>query len=189
MRRGDWTLEEEKKVIELRKWGHSLPYTARCLNRTTASVQNKIYRDLKIEKEVPIKKISERDLGLLEGLIDGEGSLYLTKNENRWVPYLTISNTNLTLLEKVKEIIGFGWIRKLRNVQGRRTIWSYNATSGVLRALLPKVRLIVKEKQRQLILEACDFLRDQMGAGHYSKHNERLENIQQQLKELNKRGI
>lgn len=42
--------------------------------------------------------MNERDLGWLEGIIDGEGTITLHRQENAWFPMLIVPNTNRELV-------------------------------------------------------------------------------------------
>lgn len=61
-----------------------------------------------------VKRLSATDAAYIAGLIDGEGSITLTRkhrNENRQ-PAITISNTERILLEFVLRVTGAGKITR-----------------------------------------------------------------------------
>ena len=141
-------------------------------------------------------EISERDLGWLEGFIDGEGTLGLYKARNPkikrgfgWAPLLKVGNTHLGSLQRVSNLLGGGNIRKT-NDDTRNPNWkpshSYDASSGILRRILPRLRLTIKEKQRILLLEALELLSAQ--SRRNVPYDVRLEEIYTTMKVLNKRG-
>lgn len=70
-------------------------------------------------EEIPLPKLPETDAAYIAGLIDGEGTVTLTrkhKNENRQLA-VTISNTDRTLLEYVQQTLGVGKITAKRTSQ------------------------------------------------------------------------
>jgi len=141
-------------------------------------------------------EISERDLGWLEGFIDGEGTLGFYKARNTqtkrgfgWAPLLKIGNTHLGSLQRVADLLGGGNIVRTndetRNPNWKRS-YSYDASSGILRRILPRIRLTIKEKQRILLLEALELLSAQ--SRRNVPYDSRLEEIYLAMKVLNKRG-
>jgi hypothetical protein len=140
--------------------------------------------------------ISERDLGWLEGLIDGEGCLSLTKARRpsyrlgfQWTPLLTIANTNQEIIQRARKIIGFGNIflqQRYDNLR-RKPVYHLQLSSGQLRALLPELKLTGKERQRKLLLK---FLSKRRLSGRRSDPSlDRVfESIWIEIKKLNKPG-
>ena len=148
------------------------------------------------------------EIGWLEGMIDGEGCIYLSKCRRRtrrgfvWIPFVKISNTNLVGIEKAREII--------RRFTNRGSVVEddyhdrptrkpcYNLVVGggkSVRSLLSNIQLVMKEKQRLLTIEACNLLHENMRVGgnnrwHYAPppNDVRLEEIYQELHALNRRG-
>lgn len=131
--------------------------------------------------------------GYLAGIIDGEGSigLYNCKGrESNWRPLLTITNTSLEMIESMRDICGGGSIRCSSSIKdNEKPIYIYTMSSNLMRKILPNLTLIIKERQRELILEALEIL------GHirnqYSKNYQerlRIEEIASELRVLNKRG-
>ena len=59
-----------------------------------------------------VKKLAPRDVGYLAGLIDGEGTITLSRrnlNKHRDL-VITVSNTEMNILKYVQEITGVGKI-------------------------------------------------------------------------------
>ena len=73
---------------------------------------------------MPLKRLSETEAAYLAGIIDGEGTVTLTRThrgENRR-PVVSISSTELPLLLYVRSVIGAGRITgKVRAQNGRYT--------------------------------------------------------------------
>lgn len=138
-----------------------------------------------------MNKLSSYNKGWLSGLIDGEGSIVLTKNNGAKrnkigytiAPYINIANTNVKLLNTVKKIIGEGSVRYCgygKNLE----IYKYTLGSNGCRKLLPQLKLIVKDKQRVLLLKALQVLKSR---NRYSgnKHLNTLFSIRHKIQSLN----
>lgn len=130
--------------------------------------------------------------GWIEALIDGEGSLSLIREKREhfksgyaYKPTLNIGNKCYALLEKARLIIGAGAIRPKNDGELHQLQVSANA----LRGLLPKISLIVKEKQKLLLLEALEILARHKGRSRpvLDSEIERLEQIYQEIRDLNGR--
>jgi hypothetical protein len=70
-----------------------------------------------------VAKLSRTDAAYIAGVIDGEGTITLTRkhrNENRQLA-VTISNTELRLLEFVLEVVGAGKITRKRSSKASHT--------------------------------------------------------------------
>ena len=137
-----------------------------------------------------MRKLTQRELGWLEGLIDGEGCIALYKNSNNnFAIYVQISNTCLKLLKKVKNIIGDGSIRTFKRTQKHYKIgYVYRFTYKTLKLLLPQLKLIEKEKQRLIIIKALRWSKERQKWGKwYPETNVKyLTKAHDQLKELKK---
>ena len=70
-----------------------------------------------------VDKISQTDAAYIAGLIDGEGTITLSRkhrHENRQLS-ITISNTELRLLEFALEVVGAGKITRKRTCKTNHT--------------------------------------------------------------------
>ena len=135
--------------------------------------------------------MSERDLGFLEGMIEGEGYLGLSKSRGRrlvykrgfqWKPVLSVANDDVRLLIKLKEICKGGFlVRK----GGRKR--EFRLTSGKIREILPKLDLVSKGLQAELLLEALELLEENRHKRNSEKRDNdpRLEEIYEEIKGLN----
>ncbi|RLI07195.1 hypothetical protein DRO24_03510 [Candidatus Bathyarchaeota archaeon] len=130
------------------------------------------------EEIPPTEDIMEEQywLGWLAGIIDGEGGLGIAKHNHpaprsrnpSYTAYLYIDSTSKELIETVKRIIGGGkvYLVKRKNlgmlegkVKNPKPVYRYYTRShNLLRKILPKLRLVVKEKQRQLILKMLSLM-------------------------------
>ena len=144
--------------------------------------------------------MNDRDLGWLEGIIDGEGSLYMYKNHRgktkrgfSYVPELKIGMTSGAAVHRVASLVGTGYYgitsQKPTMLQNGKTpvslkkIHRFVLGGDGLRKFLPLIRLTTKEEHRQLLLEASRLLTEHR-SGH-TPNDERLEEIYQSLKQLN----
>jgi len=130
--------------------------------------------------------------GWIEALIDGEGSLSLLKEIRpsfsagcTYKPRLNIGNKNLELLRAAQTIIGGGCIIQSK----KRQIYLLDVSSSRLRWLLPRITLIVKERQRLLLLDALQVLAGRRGGRHQNPPagTERLEGIYHAIRQINGR--
>ena len=135
--------------------------------------------------------LTEYVRGWLSALIDGEGSLTLACHRARgsnmgwWRPLLDIGNTNLDLLKTAQRLIGAGNISYHRGKLNHKDWYLLEVTSGGLRVVLPQLGLIVKEKQRLLLIEALKLLENKHGR---DRRDERLSEIWTEMKCLNRKG-
>ena len=146
-----------------------------------------------------IMQIGERDLGWIEGIIDGEGCLGLyssplrpskknPKHTRRWLPLLTITNTNLAIINRAKRIIGYGSVHYRKPVHERdKPFYHYAIGANGLRYLLPQLSLTAKEKQRLLLLSALELVQSH-DRFHGTPNDQHLSVLEQTSKVLNKRG-
>lgn len=145
------------------------------------------------------KELNEWEKGWLSGLIDGEGTLYFSKtikaNSRGFHVYLTklqIVNSNRELLEEVKKVIGVGWIGEHPYIDkkgNRKPIYRYEAGANVMRWLLPQVNLIVKRRQKEIVLEALNLLRQTAYVVDASEEHSRLDQLRLEMRQANHRGV
>jgi hypothetical protein len=147
------------------------------------------------------RSMDELERAWLAGVIDGEGSIFLSKVFDRayrrgffYRPQLLASSSNRLFLIRIAEIIGEGTVhRAKKGGDGAKTRWEYVATAGVLRTILPQILpyLIVKRERAQRMLEYFEFVDahplwglKQIEPGYY----EMLDSLYFKLKRLNQKG-
>jgi hypothetical protein len=147
------------------------------------------------------KQMSDSERAWITRVIDGEGSISLSKVFDRayrrgffYRPQLLVSNSHRLLLIKIAEIVGEGTVhRQKKGRDGAKTRWAYIASAGVLRAILPQILpyMIVKHTQTKNMLEYFEFIDThplwglrQVDPTYY----ERLDSIYFELKKLNRKG-
>ena|SRR3990167_3923767 len=139
--------------------------------------------------------MNERDLGWLEGIIDGEGCLMLGrchrvrgktgKKYISWLPILTITNTDMRIIERAKEIIGCGSIvAHPMSSPNWKQAYRLTINSNGLRRLLPMLELVGKQGQRNLLLEALRSI----GKGRNHTDHPKVQRIYIEIRKLNKKG-
>ena len=143
--------------------------------------------------------LSDYARGFLEAAIDGEGCITLIKCKRVdratgrvWLPVVCVSNKSKKWLELVAELASSGRVDKVsRNGPNK---FSYIIPRHVARKILPQLGLVIKERQRILILEALVIL-----ASHYKGivtssptkffvDEERLVGIKREVNFLNRKG-
>lgn len=145
--------------------------------------------------------ITERETGWLEGIIDGEGCITLGKSANKayargftWRVRTRINMTHKKTVEKcmilTKEITGInegsiGSINPQKKRSNHKVCHALTLRAKASLLLLKKIKLVTKERQRILAIEALELLRM-----NKRKHTNdvRLEEIYQEMKDLNKKG-
>lgn len=164
------------------------------LKRTPTSVRNKA-RNLSI-KYLLIKKINiqltEREIGYIAGLVDGEGTITVEWVNNHGYPRgirptLIISNTDKELLLKCQKLIG-GHIYVHNNKPNRKICYTLQVLSigqvlSILELILPE--LVTKKERARLLLEFCKNRAKQYSKSPYSTNELR---IAKEIKELNLRS-
>lgn len=143
--------------------------------------------------------LTDYERGWIEALIDGEGSLSLFSDKRphqelgcSFKPTLSIGSNDRPLVERARTIIGAGSIRANNAAARMNVLWQYTLQSHGLRWLLPQLSLVLKERQRLLLLEALDLLAARNGGrGRWSRDplsGPRLLAIKADMTRLNRRG-
>jgi len=127
-------------------------------------------------------------------MIDGEGqiSLHKLKRKNikrgfEWRPYVEVAATCSDILDPLQDFLGDGHPYTRKGKGNRKTLYAYRMNRSDMRRILPGLSLVIKERQRVLLIEALSIL---FGSGTKLtlKDEERLEEIYQEIKKLNKKG-
>ena len=140
------------------------------------------------------KELSDYAKGFLEAAIDGEGSIFLTTYHRSKYTGRIYYNPGCQTGNKSKE-----WLELMREVAGdhgnisggKIEFYNYQMSWKGMRRILPQLGLVIKERQRVLILEALDILaelRSYKNTEHFSFRDEgeyRLAEIASEISELN----
>jgi len=134
------------------------------------------------------------DLGYVVGLFEGEGNISIvinTKSKNPMLsPRVEISNQDRNLLEKVKEILGFGQIYRGSKKSGMWR-WNIQNLADVLRFCELIEPYLVSEKKRKLCLLVAEFCRsrldmyEQVGNWKYCPYSERELELRELVLQVN----
>ncbi len=108
----------------------------------------------------------ETDLAWSAGIIDGEGYIgtYLARTNTGecWVLKVTVANTNLKMLERLKEIFSDGFINvKKKSKAHHKQQWHWNVCSKKAERVLKLVQpyLVAKKEQVELALLSRKYIR------------------------------
>jgi hypothetical protein len=170
------------------------------------------------EDNSPMAELTDHERGFLEAAIDGEGCIGMTKTRVRYrKPYyrsiigysyqvrLLVRNTNFEFCKKIFGIIrrfGSSWIRTQRWDNGKwKPCHEVGFSAQTARRILPKLDLLIKREQQELILEALRLLEENteltgrlrtnrpMLVAALKKNYQRLDEIYKEIKALNFRGL
>jgi len=99
--------------------------------------------------------MTEREkLNYVAGLVDGEGCIMIAKQGNRFTLRVTITNTDFSLLESIKNDLRIGEIYLMRHKKKTRKfkIYRYLVTSFQALLVLKKLFLFLRGKKEEAIL-------------------------------------
>jgi len=129
------------------------------------------------------------NLAYVAGLMDGEGSIGFTRSRSAMVPRVSITNTNIDILNDLKEAFG-GYITPLSRSKAKwkqAYAWVINNTKAVDFVALLEPWLRIKHEQVWL-LYAWDAIRPGHGRRWDEEKLDVLSMINAQSKWLNYRG-
>jgi LAGLIDADG endonuclease len=117
----------------------------------------------------PHERTRETDRAWLAGIIDGEGSIHISrvtepKNKSGFAfhPVLSITNTNESILSNIKRITDCGSICRVRSLRASwKDKYLYTANSNCVRKILPEVLpyLVAKREQARLLLKFVSLVK------------------------------
>lgn len=188
-----WTDEEKQLLSKLYPITPAKDLVS-IFHRTKNAIR-KVAREYNIEKEEVVYNFTEFEKGQLSMAIDTDGSLgfykYKSKNNKSgftWRPCFQFTNTKRKIVEYIKSLIGSGTISIVHREAPAKDAFHYCINhSRHLLPFLKELKLIIKERQRLLLIEACELFQKHR-AGH-TPHNEHLLHICEKMKVLNKRGV
>lgn len=147
--------------------------------------------------------LSSANAAYLAGLVDGEGCIFISqtttnsaaKGCKRGIAYrsgITISLTNLPLLQRVKKLTGVGKIRPVKRPSRKHkyawrwSAWSIEA-SDLISKLLPF--LVLKKRQALLQMKFQSIMRYPGSKGLSDKEWNQRQLLHEKMRRLNKRGF
>jgi len=200
-------LEKEKIEFIKKNWkkftNKELAKILNCHEKTVRNWKKRLlkyevkkYKDfLRIKKEINQKlNLTEKELSYIAGFIDGEGSFCIAKcnHSTKWVsltPLLSISNSNKEILLWIQKKIGKGTIVKdVRKGKNYKTRWQYSKQGfGLLPFLLKIIPYLRIKKKHAILLKK--FITIRLNQKFKEPYSDKLWEIYEELKKLNKRGI
>jgi len=120
-----------------------------------------------------VRTLTHCEAAYIAGLIDGEGTVTLTRknpNENRGLA-ITISNTERAILQYVLDTIGAGKITNKRTAKANHTpSYTFHVSNRQALALLRQIRPFLKShKATRADLVLTDYLRLTPRNGRYTE--------------------
>jgi hypothetical protein len=144
------------------------------------------------DKIDPIR-LTDVEKGYLAGLIDGEGSIRVSRALGKWyAPFIQITNTNKSVMDWLQEIfgnknIGRLYVEKRRNPNYRpKFVYNVASVQGV-KQILEQIVDILKIKRQQALL-VLEFIKLKENKVEYGVLPREIE-IFEELKRLNARGL
>jgi hypothetical protein len=149
------------------------------------------------------EELSDYAKGFLEAAIDGEGSIMLMKTKRldrrtgrAWQPVVKVSNKSHKWLELVAELASGGRVDHIcHNWKGELYMgYIYVMPRNVIRRVLPQLGLVIKERQRVLLLEALVILESHKkgimtyNPERFARDEKRLDEIRAEIKYLNRKN-
>lgn len=130
------------------------------------------------------------NLAYVAGLMDGEGSIGFTRSRNVVIPRVSITNTDLELLEDLKAAFG-GHIQKLTRTNDKwKTAYAWVLNNSKAVDFIEKIELWLRVKKEQSwLLYAWDAIRPGYGRVWDDAKRDALTMINAQSKWLNYRGV
>lgn len=116
--------------------------------------------------------MTKTNLAYIAGIIDGEGTITLTRHHGNQTPSpeISVANTNLRMIQWLKNTIGAGVIVKKKTYSKNHSpsyVWTLrsDAALALMKAISPW--LLIKDRRAQLIL--TDYKRLTPRNGRYTK--------------------
>lgn len=124
------------------------------------------------------RKLKTIEAAYIAGLIDGEGTITLSrehKGENRRL-VVSISNTELSILRFVKEVAGVGKITRKRTYSHKHTpSYAYKVTNRQVLSLLEQIMVHMQSyKRKRAALALKEYVLVTPRNGRYSSKQRRV---------------
>ena len=122
-----------------------------------------------------LNALKENEIAYLAGIIDGEGSILLSKYHKSEYPCpcISISSTDIELLEWVKDKIGSGRINKKKNynINRHKTSYTYVIYYDVAIKVMGLIEpyLVIKKKKARALHIICKYKKVTLRNGRYNE--------------------
>lgn len=118
---------------------------------------------------------SQVDIGWIAGIIDGEGSITFSRHGKWRRPALSVSSTDVEIIQRLKELLGGGYWkakveRKNRPKYKPQWVWKLNGSKQVLKVLEliePVLRCPKKKSRAKFLLE--NYAKNTPRNGYYTE--------------------
>lgn len=144
------------------------------------------------------KQMTALDAAYMAGFLDGEGTIGLYKCYRkeakfgyRYQPMVTLSNTNVAVLEYLQEACGNGRLIQQTNPahpghkDGYALRWSSNQIRHMLPQLLPYLR--IKRRQAEFVLSYLS--KATQGKKYAQERLDEVEGLYLEMQALNRKGV
>lgn len=149
-----------------------------------------------------MRKLTKEEAAYIAGLVDGEGTISISKNKNNspgsYSIVLRIYNSNIDMLNFVKEKTELGSVKPnqlTKKWEGRnfKQVFKWQIFANDMRTFLPQIipYLISKKEIAKLVLEwLTRYGRKKLGGYYFTDEDREWRiNTYLRLKKLNKRGL
>lgn len=101
-----------------------------------------------------VKQLEKFEASWIAALLDGEGTFHATVRKKGVTPFLEIVNTSKELIDKVREVVGYGAVIPVKRPPPRKMKYVWILYSHGSRELLPQIIpfLIIKKKAAVALL-------------------------------------
>ena len=124
--------------------------------------------------------MTELELAYLAGIIDGEGSIMLLRSHKSEYPSpcISISSTDIELLEWVKEKVGSGKINRKKNynIKKHKTSYTYSIYYDIAIDVMNKIEpfLVIKQKKLRAKFIIDNYKNVTIRNGRYNEEQKKL---------------
>ena len=128
--------------------------------------------------------LSDQEIGYLAGIVDGEGCLTITRKRAKYyasgfkyIPLFKLTNTNIKLLEYLRNLVGSGCIIAIKHhFNARKPLYQLDFYANTQRILLPLLTPLLKckKEQAEILIKLLNLTQG--------------EELYQRIKVLNNRG-
>ena len=124
-------------------------------------------------------------MAYIAGFFDGEGSIFVSKSKKQYFLTVSISNTNLLVLESIQRIIGGGISKSPDNRENSSQLFRLRLYCNEAKKFLERILSYLKIKKEQAKL-AIEF-QSKMEMGKLTIPKEKQEKYRIQINSFNKK--
>jgi len=129
--------------------------------------------------------MKDTDMAYIAGFFDGEGSIFVSKSKKQYFLTVSISNTNLLVLESIQRIIGGGISKSPDNRENSSQLFRLRLYCNEAKKFLERILSYLKIKKEQAKL-AIEF-QSKMEMGKLTIPKEKQEKYRIQINSFNKK--